>query len=398
MAFGKHPGPMGRHDHESDQGTLVRGRSPSPGPLGHLEHDHRQSQKSRLKWKVAIRAGDGARHNPAGLVWKRPSDPDYLWLYDFPVGSPVLGSAHKEALAQFARSSLNKTPDKWYVQIEGMTSTTASETKNVDLSDKRAWAVEERLRASLHGFTIKMKGSGESRAAEAGEPDNKENPVWRATEVQFLFIDKPIPPPPPPPRPPLEKASGGGTKKKRFWIHSVGGYSISVGPGGFVSFTLDFITFKIIDEQGKRIGTYKYGAKGVSVGKGVADLAKPEKLLKKLLKRFSPIQPTFYVANTKWSHFDVDQDWTLEQIIGEAHLLGYGINVPGSSLTGLSLPGRTDLTFSRAKNWHHFDSQTIPDIDLGIAIQLPTIGAGITSGQFFLDGDPEPYKGPFPPE
>jgi hypothetical protein len=165
-------------------------------------------------------------------VWKRPSDPDYLWLYDFPVGSPTLGSAHKEALAQFARSGVNKTPDKWYVQIEGMTSRTASELKNVDLSDKRAWAVEERLKTGLHAFTIKVKGTGERRAADAGEPDNKENPIWRATEVRFLFIEKPLPPhPPPPPPPPPEKASG-GVRKKRFWIHSVGGYSIAMGPGG----------------------------------------------------------------------------------------------------------------------------------------------------------------------
>jgi hypothetical protein len=386
MAFGKHHGPLGRHDYEGDEGTLVRGRSPSPVVLGH----HRQHRKHGLKWKVAIRADDGARHNPAGQVFKNPTDPDFLWLYDFPVGSVVLGSAHKEALAQFARRGVNRTPDKWQVEIEGMTSRTASEAKNMDLSDNRAWAVEERLRASLQGFTIKMTGTGERRATEAGDPDNKENPVWRGTWVRF--VDKRIPPPPPPPPPTAKEVVGG--KKKRFWIHSVGGYSISVGLGGVASISLDFITFKIIDEQSKRIGTFKYGAQGASVGKGLTDITKVEKLAKKLFKQFSPVQPTFYVGHTKWSAFDVPQDWTLEQIVGGAQLFSYGVNIPGSPLP---LPSQTNLTFSRAKNWHHFDSQTIPDIDLGTAIQLPSVGVGITGGQFFLDGKPEPYDGPLPP-
>jgi hypothetical protein len=157
---------------------------------------------------------------------------------------------------------------------------------------------------------------------------------------------------------------------------------------------MDFISFKIIDEQGKRIGTYKYRGEGGSLGKGVE---KVDKLWKRLLKRFSPVQPTIYIGHTKWSAFDVDQDWTLEQIIGGAQLFGYGVNVPVIG-EHLHLPNQTNLTFSRAKNWHHFDSQTIPDIDLGVGVQLPSIGVGITGGQFYLDGEPEPYKGPFPPQ
>jgi hypothetical protein len=96
----------------------------------------------------------------------------------------------------------------------------------------------------------------------------------------------------------------------------------------------------------------------------------------------------------EWSTFEASRDWTLEGFVGDAALYAAGADA------GFAGPSKGYATFAfmqmrGSKWWPKISTQTIPNIDTGSSISLPSIGASRGfQGTLFMKGEPFPYEGP----
>lgn len=369
MAGGKTPGVAGTAPVNVRDGTLALAESPQPGPLTVRAHAyHRRVRRRRLSFHLT-HDGDGSA-SAEGLAWRYSTDPDVGWLYDFGIGSTELRSAHKRYLEQSARRLLSRRDKTWNVGIQGLASRSGSESLNHRLSEQRAAAAFEYLKARAPGVKIIPYGVGEGFATDMGEKEGKENMFFRAAIVSVWATEKDPPPPPPAPKETKE------TKEFRLRITS----GRSGGPSLFHVFTAgsDAIRFEILDVEANLVCRYDFSDKFVGVGVPI------------------PI-PFSFVEYTrgKWRSFMAPRSWSLENISGNASFYGVGDTLEGP-LSG----GRTDFTFSYPTPQHHHwywntdYHQTVTDVDV-VAWGLPSAGANYGGGRV-LGGTLRPLGKPFP--
>jgi len=360
MAAGRNPGSTGRFFESAQDGTMARIESPFAGSLGVHSHGHRRHPgRLHLVLNPAGKGSGDSKSVREGKVVIVSKDPYVIWLYDFGVGNAVLGSGHQAALRQLALDVSMNRSKVLKISIDGYTSRSGPDELNMNLSSDRARAVQSFLANLVKGVTLEPVGKGESPAKDAGEPEGKENPVWRSVLICIWPPDKPKP------RPEIPSISASNSTTKRFLIRVVSGYSVSAGLPKGGSLNADSLTLEIADPAERKICRYLYDSRlggGAGVGWSPAELA----------------SGAYYMGTKKWTAFDVALDWKAEGLGGAASLTGGGVGGLNQSA------GRSDFKFERRKNWHSSQTQTIPDLDLGVTIQPPGAGGSKTSGTMFL--------------
>lgn len=177
---------------------------------------------------------------------------EYRGVINFEYDKAILreDEATKETMAEFRRF-LENHPEV-SLEIEGHTDSRGSENYNLDLSERRAYAVRDWLIAqgvSESRLTAVGKGEGEPQTPEPDECHNAEpadtsscEEVW-ATNRRVVFevtggeetIEEPPPPPPPPP-PPKEEPVPPPTEPAPVaecpWLY--GGHLNAFGPRSLV--------------------------------------------------------------------------------------------------------------------------------------------------------------------
>jgi hypothetical protein len=139
--------------------------------------------------------------------------------------------------------------------------------------------------------------------------------------------------------------------------------SVGLPKGGSVNG--DSLTLEIADPAERKICRYQYNSRfgaGGGVGWSPAELA----------------SAAYYEGTKKWTAFDVALDWKADELGGDASLTGGGVGALNKSA------GLSNFKFERRKNWHSYQKQTIPDLDLGVTIQPPGFGGSKTSGTMLL--------------
>lgn len=360
MAAGRNPGSTGKFVESIRDGTTARIKSPLPGSLAVHSHGHRRHPgRLHLVLNPAGKGSSDSKSVREGKVVIVSKDPYVIWLYDFGVGSAVLGSGHQAALKQLALDVAMNRSKVLKISIDGYTSRSGPDELNMNLSRDRAKAVQSFLANLVKGVTLEPDWKGEAPAKDAGEPDKKENPVWRSVLICIWPPDKPKP------RPEIPSIGPSNSTTKRFLIRVVSGYSISGGLPKGGSVNADSLTLEIADPAERKICRYVYSSRvggGGGVGWSPAEI----------------VSGAYYQGTKKWTAFDVALDWQVEELGGSASLIGGGAGALDQSR------GRSDFKFERRKNWHSYQTQTIPDLDLGVTIQPPGFGGSKTWGTMSL--------------
>lgn len=309
-----------------------------------------------------------------GQVWKVSKDPFTGWLYDFGVKRSELRSAHKRYLDETARD-LNQLRDRnWKLRIEGRASRTGSEGFNLSLSRDRAYSVHSYLKEKLTGVPMETDWVGEGLAAEAGEPDHKENMFYRAVLISVWPADKPRPPRPPPPSGATPSSKKSPTKE--FKIHVIGGASGSLSTPFLKTASVgeDVLDLEILDVEERLICRYTYNGRSVGLGLGWSPAG--------------PVSGVVYGGGSKWHSFQVPRHWTLDHIGGSAELHGIGVNT--GALVSRS---QTGFSFAYMEHWYSIVGTRvkISDIDTGDSIGTPSAGGSVSEGMLAPRGEPHHF-------
>jgi hypothetical protein len=133
-----------------------------------------------------------------GFVNTISADPVRGLLYDFDIEGDALKYSHTQWLDTQVVNPIQKEPTKrWKIFLEGSTSRTGAEQYDLDLSQRRAEAVQQYLRGKLAGLPADFDTEwvGRAKAVAAGNSHSDEDRLDRAVQVA---LDETKDPPPPP--------------------------------------------------------------------------------------------------------------------------------------------------------------------------------------------------------
>jgi hypothetical protein len=137
-----------------------------------------------------------------GYVCSVTLSPPYAYLWDFDIDGDRVKSRHKHWLDEYVIKPILAAAKPWTVYLQGNTSRAGSESKNMDLSKRRAQNVAAYIASRLgaKSCTFDTSWLGETAAAAKGSADGTEIAIDRSVVVlaQPAIMPKPKPKPKPP--------------------------------------------------------------------------------------------------------------------------------------------------------------------------------------------------------
>jgi len=271
--------------------------------------------------------------NSTGYICEVSLSPPYAYLWDFEIDGDQLRPHHRQWLDKNIITSIQAATEPWTVYLQGTTSRTGSEAKNLNLSQRRAQNAQAYIASKLSGAKCNFNSSwvGEAAAAARGTPDKTEIATDRAVIVmaQLDVLPKPKPKPKPPlftftvsvPTPSFGKFS---TEFSIRMLRAVGG---SVAPAGG-----DLVLFDVWDTKNNLAAHYQYLGLGVAVP--------------------LPAPPVSYTGQGEWNYFTTNVAVEITDFGGWAHFVTAGtgsVTANGLEITNdyesIVIPMKTGFTW-----------------------------------------------------
>jgi hypothetical protein len=203
--------------------------------------------------------------NATGYICEVSLAPPYAYLWDFAIDGDQLRPHHRQWLEKNVIAPIQAATEPWTVYLQGTTSRTGSEAKNLNLSQRRAQNAQAFLASKISNGKCKFDTTwvGEAAAAAKGTPDKTEIATDRAVIV--MAQKTVLPKPKPKPKPPLftftisVPAVSFGKFSTEFSIRMLRGVSGSMAPAG-----ADIALFDVWDTKNNLAAYYQYVGAGLS--------------------------------------------------------------------------------------------------------------------------------------